>query len=413
MTDQPLPKRRNPALRTRLAIPPPGGRSRIARGLTGAAAEGRFELQVCRDCGAVQYPPREACRSCLSDRLDWREADGSGELIAETMLHNTLELYFRARGPWRTGTVRLDSGVSLVAYVHRECAPAPSRVRVVARLDRAGEAVLVALPPQSSESLNEDPIMMETGCDPRGRKMLVTDAKSPSGQAMVHALVEAGAALVWAGYSEPWKKIPGFDGLSQLPQVTPVPLDVTNADSVGDLAGQIGGRVDILINTARHHRTHSLLARQGVETARTEMDVNCFGLMRLAQGFAPVMAARAGDETGNACAWVNLLSVFALSNMPAHGTFSASMAAALSLAQNLRAEMLKSGLRVINVFPGPVDDDWNQDLMPPKIAPANLARGVVSALRDGVEDVYPDPVAREWHTRWRDNPKVLERELAE
>ena len=33
-------------------------------------------------------------------------------------------------------------------------------------------------------------------------------------------------------------------------------------------------------------------------------------------------------------------------------------------------------------------------------------------LRDGVEDLYPGDVAQEWLERWRDNPKVLERELA-
>ena len=41
-----------------------------------------------------------------------------------------------------------------------------------------------------------------------------------------------------------------------------------------------------------------------------------------------------------------------------------------------------------------------------------LANAIVKALRDGVEDVYPGDVAQEWLERWRDNPKVLERELA-
>ena len=44
--------------------------------------------------------------------------------------------------------------------------------------------------------------------------------------------------------------------------------------------------------------------------------------------------------------------------------------------------------------------------------PSGLASAIVKALRDGVEDVYPGDVAQEWLARWRDNPKVLERELA-
>jgi len=69
-------------------------------------------------------------------------------------------------------------------------------------------------------------------------------------------------------------------------------------------------------------------------------------------------------------------------------------------------------VRVINVFPGPIDDEWNQALPPPKIAPTGLAAAVVDALRSGGEDVYPGDVAQEWLARWRDNPKALERELA-
>src|SRR5678816_3807498 len=94
--------------------------------------------------------------------------------------------------------------------------------------------------------------------------------------------------------------------------------------------------------------------RDSVDTARAEMDVNYFGLLRLAQEFGPVMRARGADGLTSATAWVNLLSVYALANFPPHGTFSASKAAAHSLAQCLRAEMRPAGVRVINVFPGPV-----------------------------------------------------------
>jgi len=62
--------------------------------------------------------------------------------------------------------------------------------------------------------------------------------------------------------------------------------------------------------------------------------------------------------------------------------------------------------------PGPIDDEWNQALPPPKLGAQALARAVVAALQDGVEDVYPGDVAQEWLERFRENPKVLERELA-
>ena len=408
----PPPARKNPILRTRAPTLPPWARSRVALGMTAWAARGRFALQTCADCGAVQYPPREACHTCLSARLPWKTQNGAGELISETTLHHSNDLFFRERLPWRLGAVRLDSGPTLMVHLHGDVAVAPTRVRVGARLDRAGQAVLIGFPDKETDNMADDRMLREMTCDPKHRKVLVTDAKSAVGQAIVRALIKAGAGIVWAGHAEPWKILPGFAELAALPQVTPVPLDVTDGKSVAELAGELAGKIDIVVNSAELHRTHGIAARRGLDTARAEMDVNYFGLLRLAQEFAPALKARGADGAAGATAWVNLLSIYALANFPPHGTFSASKAAAHSLAQCLRAEMLPAGIRVINLFPGPIDDEWNQLLPPPKLAPAALASALVKALQDGTEDVYPGDVAREWLERWQEDPKVLERELA-
>jgi NAD(P)-dependent dehydrogenase (short-subunit alcohol dehydrogenase family)/uncharacterized OB-fold protein len=406
------PKRKNPVLRTRLPTLPPAARSRIALGLTAAAALGRFELQQCRDCGTVQYPPREACQNCLSIRLAWKPQNDQGELLADTVLHHSNDLFFRERLPWRLGLIKLASGPTVVAHLHGDVPAAPAPVRVAARLDRAGQAVLVALPDKETPDMADDPQLREFTCDPKFRKVLVTDGKTGVGQALVRALAAAGAELIWVGHAEPWKKFAGFEELQQIAQVTLLPLDVTDSKNVREVAAEIGGKVDILINNAEYHRAFGIGNRHGVETARAEMDVNYFGLLRLAQEFGPAMRSRGADGLASAVAWVNLLSIYALANFPAHGTFSASKAAAQSLAQCLRAEMRPAGVRVVNVLPGPIDDEWSQLQLPPKIAPAALAGAIVKALRDGVEDVYPGDVAQEWLERWRDNPKALERELS-
>jgi NAD(P)-dependent dehydrogenase (short-subunit alcohol dehydrogenase family)/uncharacterized OB-fold protein len=417
-------KRKNPVLRTAPLILPPAARSRVVHGLTRAAALGRMELQHCVECGALQYPAREACVRCLSPQLEWRPHSGAGRLLTATTVRHSNELYFRSRVPWRVGYVQIEDGPCAMAFLS-DAVPAPVRgspppaVRLIARLDRAGQAVLVALPADtdpSSETMTtpNDKILKETGCDPRGRHVLVTDGKSGVGQALVRALLDAGAETVWVGHAEPWKKLPGFAALAALPRVVLVPLDLTSERSVQTLAGEIGGKVDILVNNAEVNRARSIGARQGCETSRLEMETNFFGLLRLSQAFGPAMKARAADGMKNAVAWVNLLSVFALVGWPAQGTFAASKAAALSLAQSLRADLMAAGgVRVVNVFPGPIDDEWNADIPPPKVAPSQLASAVVRALVNGVEDVYPGDVAQEWLARWRENPKALEREAAQ
>src|SRR5271170_3005311 len=135
---------------------PPSGRSRAALGLTAAAALGQFELQVCGGCGGVQYPPSEVCRQCLSGTLSWRKQSGAGELIAETTAYHTNDSYFRERLPWRLGLVRLDAGPTAVVHLHSGCDPAPSRVRVGARLDKSGQGILMAFPNDEVPTMADD-----------------------------------------------------------------------------------------------------------------------------------------------------------------------------------------------------------------------------------------------------------------
>ncbi|MEL7030597.1 MAG: zinc ribbon domain-containing protein, partial [Pseudomonadota bacterium] len=100
-------------------------------------------LQVCADCGAVQYPPRAACRQCLSERLEWRAASGGGVVLAEVGLHASLDQYFAARTPWPVVSVRLDEGVTVLAHA-AGAVSGGDNVRVVAEKDPSDRWVLVA-----------------------------------------------------------------------------------------------------------------------------------------------------------------------------------------------------------------------------------------------------------------------------
>jgi len=133
------------------SVTPSGRRSRVAHGLTLAAAAGRLELQECGACGTVQYPPREACCRCLSERLTWKMQSGAGELLARTVLHHSHDPYFVARLPWYVGLVRLDCGVSVVVHLPADAPKPPARVWVGAHLDSGGAGVLVVMGTRSEE----------------------------------------------------------------------------------------------------------------------------------------------------------------------------------------------------------------------------------------------------------------------
>lgn len=133
------------------AAPPPAARTALWSPLTAAAREGRFVLQRCTTCGALQYPPREVCRRCLSDELPWTAADGGGTVLAATVLHASLEPWFTEHLPWYMGKVQLDAGPWIFAHLARDCLAAGTRVEVQARIDLGGQAVLIALAQGATE----------------------------------------------------------------------------------------------------------------------------------------------------------------------------------------------------------------------------------------------------------------------
>lgn len=120
---------------------PPMGRTPLWQPVTEGAAQNEFRLQVCEECGAVQYPPREVCGTCLSDALTWRPQDGLGKVIAATALHASMEPYFQARLPVRVALVRLNAGPVVYAFNEDDLKPGAA-ARITARIDDSGQSVL-------------------------------------------------------------------------------------------------------------------------------------------------------------------------------------------------------------------------------------------------------------------------------
>jgi len=406
------PRRKNPLERTRQPLLPPSARSRTAHGLTLAAAEGRFALQRCAECDQFAYPPRDACPGCLSQRLVFTDAPDGGVLASATTIHISSDSYFREHMPWRTGIVRLDCGPRAIAHLHGDCVEGQP-VRLTLQLDRSGQPVLFAWPHSETPNMRDDPALREMTADPKFRRALITDGRNPVGLSLARALSRTGAARIFVGIADPWKPFAGEAALKAIDGVEIVPLDLTDEQSVTDLAADIGAKVDILVNTADHTRPVPLFAPGGSRKLTETMDATLLGAMRLAQAFGPVMQSRGADGTNSASAWVNVLSVYALENLPAYGALSVAHAACLSLSHWLRAELRTGGVRLMNAFTGPLETEWVQTVPPPKVAPSALADAIVDGLRRGLEEIYVGDVASDIRARQIANPKALEREIGQ
>ncbi len=126
-----------------------------------------------------------------------------------------------------------------------------------------------------------------------------------------------------------------------------------------------------------------------IEALKTEMDVNVYGLMAMAQAYAPILKKNSGKKT--AFVQINSVASFRCSGKDV-ATYSATKAAAYSVTQALAEELAPQGVRVLSVHPGPV----RTEMLPERLralaaAPAAVAEEVVRALADGTPlHVFPD-----------------------
>ena len=398
----PLPPREsgNPLVPIRAPLAPQPARSRAGTGLAAMAARGRFALQVCTGCAAVQYPPRDLCHRCLGHDLSWQDVPDGATVLAATITRISGDPYFRHHTPWRSGLVQLDAGPTAVAHLHGEVATG-ARARMRLHLDTSGQGVMLALPILDTPNMDADPQLREFTADPRGRRVLVTDGRSAFGRAIAQSMLDAGAATVFSGIADAWKPFTPPPGDT-------IDLDLTDTTSVHRLTAEFGGRIDIVIDTTLHIRPGGMLDRGDIIDARDEMERVYFGPLRLAQSLGPALRGRAGDGTHAACAWVSLISIAGLVPQDGYRLNAAAHAACLSLTHTLRAELRP--LKILAALVGPLDDDWHQHVPPPKVTPAHLAAAVLRGLKSGLEDITVGDIAQDVMDRWTDHPAITLRQ---
>jgi len=125
-----------------------------------------------------------------------------------------------------------------------------------------------------------------------GSIVLVTGANRGLGRAFAKALVEMGAAKVYAAARNP--------EAVTLKGVVPLKLDVTS-DEDAVAAARVAGNINLLINNAGIARPGGFLADGAVEAAREQFEVNFVGPLRMARAFAPDEERRRRDHQRAFC----------------------------------------------------------------------------------------------------------------
>ena len=81
--------------------------------------------QRCDDCGAVIFPPLEACVSCQSANITWQRSEGRGTVYSYTVLHAAPSAGFPV--PSLLAIIDVDEGYSMFSSVVG-CPPGDVRI---------------------------------------------------------------------------------------------------------------------------------------------------------------------------------------------------------------------------------------------------------------------------------------------
>jgi NAD(P)-dependent dehydrogenase (short-subunit alcohol dehydrogenase family) len=228
----------------------------------------------------------------------------------------------------------------------------------------------------------------------------ITGANRGIGRAFIDALLERGAARIYAAARDHAH----LDTLARLDRrVHAVALDVRNPGDAR-MAADRARDVTLLINNAGT-LSFGGLADVPLTAVRDDMETNFFGTLNVINAFVPVLAQHHG-------AIVNMLTLVALASMPGLAAYNASKAAALSLTQSFRADLGKRGIAVHGVFPGAVDTDMIRAIEMPKTPAIDVARATLDGIEAGDDDIFPDPMARQVYAAWRADHKAVERQFA-
>ena len=243
--------------------------------------------------------------------------------------------------------------------------------------------------------------------DVNGKNVLVTGGNRGIGKAIVEAALERGADRVYVAVRDVDSARPLVQQHGE--RVVPVPIDLTRPETIA-AAAQTASDVQLVVNNAGVLKVASPLSDEALDSLQFELDVNVFGLLRVARAFAPVLKQNGGG------AFVQLNSVASLKSFPDFATYSASKAASYSLTQALRAELGRQGTQVLSVHPGPIDTDMAADAGLSEMAepPSLVGDGIMDALKAGQFHLFPDSMARQVGAAYADFAEdVVEADLME
>ncbi|MFI9729407.1 SDR family oxidoreductase [Streptomyces sp. NPDC052092] len=224
-----------------------------------------------------------------------------------------------------------------------------------------------------------------------GSVAFVTGANRGLGEQFVRALLEAGAAKVYAGARDPAKVT--------VPEAVPVAVDITDHASVLAAAEQTPD-VTLLVNNAGS-TTRAHIFTTELDSFRTEFETHVLGTLAMSRAFAPILGRNGGG------AIVNVLSVLSWVSITASAGYAAAKSAEWSMTNALRVALAEQGTQVTALHVSYLATDMAAAVTGPKADPAAVARATLEGVEAGWPEVLGDDVSRRVQAALSQGPEAL------
>jgi short-subunit dehydrogenase/MoaA/NifB/PqqE/SkfB family radical SAM enzyme len=192
----------------------------------------------------------------------------------------------------------------------------------------------------------------------REKRVLITGASGGLGSALARTLADEGAHLVLSSRSEKAMK----DLISLLPESTEavaIPADLSKPGQAAFLAEKAlaaCGQIDVLINNAGVGY-FALMEEAQEDRIRHLFELNTFSPMVLIQALLPHMKQRG---TGRI---INIVSAAGRVPIPTVGIYGGSKSALAVMTNTMRLELAPSGVDMLNIYPGTIDDSFEENAL--------------------------------------------------
>lgn len=233
-----------------------------------------------------------------------------------------------------------------------------------------------------------------------GKTALVTGANRGIGKAIVDTFMQHGAKKIYAGVRSLDKADILIDQYGD--KIVPVKIDYNDPASFAKAANETKD-VEIVVSNAGILLEAKVFDETVIENFKKELEVNVYGLLRIAKAFAPILKSNGGG------AFVQINSIASLHNFSNFATYCASKAASYSFTQALRVEFAEQGTQVLSVHPGPIETDMIKRAGMENMGdPVSVvSEGIAQALKTGDFHLFPDTMAKQFESAYSNFAKNI------